>query len=467
MINRTVRNRPIAVMIVPFYFLCILVIGSILVFFVTPMSGLDESYHYKRALEISEGHPFARMLGPNQWGARLDAPEIAFEHWFDLLRNAGAPTSRQGSMQAQARAEAMPPAREMHWFPSTASYPPLPYIPSALGLWMGRLLHMHYLNRLDLGRLANLAGWICIVACIVRTLPAGRLVVLALLTTPTMLHLASCFNADPLSNALPILFAACCLRLRLDRDCSFSRPMALGLFLLGLSLGLLKLTCSVASSAVLLVPLTRFSSPRSGWLFRIVLVTGCAALALCWNATYPFVPGLAWHPGSDHAAMLHHLEHAPIQTASIFAATIMSGLHWWWTDAFSRFGGGLAPYFFKIEGFVPPLGGALAAMLVIAEPHRQRDLRAAAILFSIALSYAALVLLAFYIGFSAPDDSMIAGLQGRYFILPTMLMALGSSLLLPRHRWPDWVGHGLLVVYLFLVIDVSSKAIIRYGVLWN
>ncbi len=51
------------------YFAAVATIGLILVFRATPMSGMDETYHFRRALQISEGHPIALHLGPNNRAA--------------------------------------------------------------------------------------------------------------------------------------------------------------------------------------------------------------------------------------------------------------------------------------------------------------------------------------------------------------------------------------------------------------
>lgn len=449
------------------YLICMLVLGALFAVRFTPMSGIDEEYHYKRALQVSEGHVYATYLGPNEWGGRLDRRAMAFEHWLDVVRNESRPTHVADALRQQALAQSMRPGHEMHWFPSTASYPPLPYAPAALGLAMARAAHLGLLHRLLAGRLASLAAYVGGLALIVAVLPAGRACALAVLTTPTALHLAASFSADPVSLVLPVLFAAWCIRLAVDGNCHFGRRHAVGLFGLGVSLGLLKLTCGLTSLLVLLVPVWRFRGRAAGWAYRVGLIVACCGIALLWNLTYPFVPGRAWHTAADPAQTIQLMRVAPLQALRVFLDTTIQGTHWWWTDAFSRFGGGPVPYVVKVEGTWPVLSGIILAVLLLSDRSAYRSTKAALLLATVAVAYFGMVLVAFRVGFSGPHDVIIGGLQGRYFLLPLALLCLGAALVLPRFPLPSAVGTVALACCLVVNIAVGLIALHRYAALWN
>ena len=67
----------------------------------------------------------------------------------------------------------------------------LPYVPSALALVAGRLLHAPALVLLYRGRLANLAGYIALVWAALRLIPAGRMILLTVALMPMVIHQAA------------------------------------------------------------------------------------------------------------------------------------------------------------------------------------------------------------------------------------------------------------------------------------
>jgi uncharacterized membrane protein len=170
--------------------------------------------------------------------------------------------------------------REMHWFPTTASYPPLPYIPAALGLLIGRVGHFSLLSDMLAGRLSNLIIYLTLVAGVVFLLPYGRLCILAALTTPTALSLAASFSADPISIALPMMFTAICLRSALSPTRNLTRKYTFAIFILGASLGLLKLTCCVVSLVIFTLPSSLFRNRITALCYRVSVVASSCALGL-------------------------------------------------------------------------------------------------------------------------------------------------------------------------------------------
>lgn len=448
------------------YLAYMLMLGILLACLTTPMSGLDESYHYKRALQISEGHLFARSLGFHQWGGLLDRQAMAFEHWFDGIRNSGMPTRTDLAITEEKRISFLAPGKEMQWFPSTASYSPVPYIPAAIGLLLSHAVGASLLTQFVAGRIANLLVYVLVVAAICLTLPVGRLVTLAVLTTPTAIHLASTFNADPISNGLPIIFLASCLKMAATAKQNDLRAK-LALFVLGSSLGLLKITCFIISPLVVILPVCAFRSSNLRICYCTALVVMCALLAALWNYAYPFVPGEEWHTGALPSATLHAILGHPAHEVGVLFTTIRFGITWWWTDAFSRFGGGPIPYFFKIEGDEPTLALLLIVALVVLESPTFRSWRCGMLLLVCGLAYTVMVLLAFQIGFSPPQAAVISGLQGRYFLIPMVLLLLSTKLLLPR--WQFRKGYSYIIAGIFLVLNtvVINKALDLYGALWK
>lgn len=448
---------------------CVATIGVILAFRVPPMGGFDEAFHWRRALQLSALHPLARRLGPNDWGGRLDTRAMAFETRADEAVAAGTPMSVSVLSALSGRLSQAPRGSAIVSFPSTASFSPLAYVPPALGIAAARGLHLGLLSQLHAGRLANLLAYLSLVWCVVRVLPLGRLASLALLTGPTTLHLASSFSADPLCNALPALLAAGCLRFHLHSDRLPPRGWRSGLIVLLMLVGLLKPTGFVLSGLVLLVPSGFFATEREKWLFRVGAVLACCATTTAWNLAYPFVPGRYWHTGAEPHLAVQAMLRAPMHAVLVLLRNGWNDRWFWWVDGWGRFGGGPGPYHFTVP---VPLAGvfllAVVALAVLDRPGSQPARPAAAAwLAFLAAAYVVLLLLAFRIGYGPPLSDFIDGVQGRYLLLPELLLLLSLALVLPPRVRATRLAPVLLAGCLLPDLGAAVVALGHFAALWH
>lgn len=447
---------------------CVATVGVMLAFRAPPMAGFDEAFHWRRALQLAALHPLARRLGPNDWGGRLDGRALAFETRADQAIAAGAPMSVAELSALSDRLSRMPRGSVMVSFPSTASFSPLAYLPAALGIDAARALRLGPLSQLRAGRLANLLAYLLLVRGVVRVLPLGRLAALALLTGPTALHLASSFSADPLCNALPALLAACCLRLHLHPDRLPPRGWRVGLVLLVVLVGLLKPIGFVLSGLVLLVPSGCFATVRGAWMFRAAAVLACCAATLAWNLAYPFVPGRYWHTGAAPHLAVQAMLRAPWHAALVLLRNGWNDRWFWWVDGWGRFGGGPGPYHFTVPA---PLAGvflsAVVALAALDRPGSRPARPTAALLALLAAGYVALLLLAFRIGYGPPLSDFIDGVQGRYLLLPELLLLLCLALVLPARVRAARLAPVLLAGCLLPGLGAAVVALGRFAGVWH
>ena len=447
---------------------CMGVIGTILVFRVPPMGGFDEAFHWRRALQLAALHPLAERLGPNDWGGRLDGRALLFEARADEAIARSAPMPVAGMAALSRRLSRAPSDPVPASFPSTASFSPLPYLPAALGIGAARMLHLGPLSQLHAGRLADLLADLLLVWCVVRVLPLGRLAALALLTGPTALHLASSLSADPIGNALPALFVACCLRLHLHPDRLPPGGWMAGLLALLVLVGLLKPIGCVLSVLVLLVPSGRFATPGGTWMFRCSAVAACCATTLAWNLAYPFVPGRYWHTGAEPHLAVQAMLRAPLHAVLVVLRNGWNDRWFWWVDGWGRYGGGPGPYHFTVPAALA--GVFLLAVLALAALDR-RDAPArppaAALLALLAAFYVGLLLLAFRIGYGPPLSDFIDGVQGRYLLLPELLLLLSLVLVLPGWLRAPRLAPVLLAGCLLPDLGAAVVALGRFADVWH
>jgi hypothetical protein len=426
-----------------------------------PMSGIDEPFHWERAVQVSEGGLFARRLGPNDWGGQINSGAVDLADWYVAHFPRHQPIDLQESLAVERQLSTRQDARLTN-FPSTASYSALAYLPQAAGILIARTAGGDLLTQFYSGRVVNLLVYLLLVACAVWMMPFGGMAMMALLVNPHAIHLAASHSADPLNIAIPALLMAWSLRLRFDDAVPFDRAARHGIAALTLSLGLLKPTMFLLSPLIVTIPAARFKSERLRWRYIAAVIAGCAAIAVVWNGIYPFVPGPYWGTGGDPAAAIKLALANPAQTADLFYISVRDDGPGWWLDSYCRFGRHPQPFAFFTS--TAPGWWALCGILALAlaDGSRRPDRPLALLYIVIALAYAATLLVAFYVGFSPPGAATIAGLQGRYFMLPWELSVIAIALATPARKWLAPLRMPLLLGILAMHLIVVNEAIDRY-----
>ena len=414
-------------------FALVFMAGCLLAVVVPPLSGPDEIFHWQRAVQISRGQLLPVRVGQAGWGGEIDKAAHDYAGWAIKPLTEAIPFSISEAEAVAGQLKTRSEQEVLAAFPSSASFSPLAYLPQAFGVGIARVAGADPLGQIVVGRIANLAAYLGVIALALRLLPAGRLTFLAIAFIPMAIHLAASLSADPLNFALPALLIAWCLRLRADQQVQLTRPVKWFLAALTCALGLLKPTYLILSAVVALIPAARFGAARGKWVFVCACAGAAAVVGLAWNATYPFVPGLYWGTGANPQATLLSMARGPFTAFDTFFGSIRTLWRYWGVDGYGRFGGSTppSPYVLYTSPAVSWLGLYLMLALAVSEPVQRRDLLAAAFTAALGVAFFAVVILAFWVAFTPPAASLIAGVQGRYFYLTWLLFALCLVLAAP------------------------------------
>nr|WP_298795864.1 DUF2142 domain-containing protein [uncultured Acetobacter sp.] len=450
------------------YLLAVFVMALVFVFRFTPVGGIDEQFHFERAQQISQGNFFAQRYGRNDFGGGLDNRMIEWMRYFTTQRDHQQPADREQANALAVKLDSAPSARTRLSFPSTASFSPLMYLPSAIAMDAARLVHARVDTQFYAGRIGNLVGAFILLIILLSILPVGRLAMLVLMTTPTCLHLATAYSADPVTNLTAFIFIACCLRARMATDPQERTTWMHAVLWLAAPLGFLKLTCCLISLACLMIPADAFASARQRVKFCATAIGLSVGAALLWNMLYPFNPGAYWGTGANPKLALHNLLIHPLAVAEEFKNTYSVGSQWWWEDAWGRFGGGPEPLFFKIGQTTSVISAALMGCLLLVDVRQARSAFSGTMLIVLGAVYSFLILLAFYVSFAKIGEWSISGLQGRYFLLTWGMGLLGAALLLPkRERLWNQAAILLLCVNFVCVARTGILSLAIYARIWN
>ena len=177
------------------------------------------------------------------------------------------------------------------------SFRSLGLIPNAVGLWLGRLLHLGCLGRYFLARLAGVVAYVLTFFFAVRALRRGKLIMSAIGLCPTSLLMAANFSYDPWTISMVALsIGNFCGTLQRDDPVGLRQTLGMCVpFLLG---ALVKAVLFPLGLLFFLIPSWRFGSGKDKVVHRMVV--GASVLALIASFVLPYLlPGANADAGSD------------------------------------------------------------------------------------------------------------------------------------------------------------------------
>jgi len=193
--------------------------GLMLIIVTPPFQNPDEPQHFFRAYQISQGIFLAQPGNNGKRGVRAPQDLIDLVNSFEqyLFYHPSRKTSIKEITKAFSVAQT---SQSKGFFELGASkfYPPLPYVPQAFLLLLGRYLPIPAISLLYLGRLASLGCWIFLVWISLRLLPYKKWLFLYLALTPMAMAMGSALSVDTVTNGLGFLWIALCLYYALDES---------------------------------------------------------------------------------------------------------------------------------------------------------------------------------------------------------------------------------------------------------
>lgn len=312
--------------------------GSCVAFCVPAATGMswDDQIHYGNSLELSYmyGTKYSEadvtLLDPtlpaNDWperenvmGAGKGVPwsQEKVDEYSDQLN---ATYTRSDISQTY-------PSNTTPSLLSVATFSTLGYIPSAIGLWLGRLLHLPFAMIFILGRFANLLLYSLVSYAAIKIIPSKKILLCAVALVPTNLFLAASYSYDPWMTALLYLAVALAMRefCRSDQLLSVSSLIII-LVVFFVALGP-KAVCFPLIGILFMMPRSKFrTSLHRKLYYGLVVVFGLLVVAsfaiplLASGATSVSDPrgGL----GVDSAMQVRYILENPLEFASTFTSFI-------------------------------------------------------------------------------------------------------------------------------------------------
>jgi uncharacterized membrane protein len=308
-----------------FAFACVaLLFGAALSLITPPFQAPDEHAHFYRAYQISDGELLGVKHRGESGGLLPVSLETVAKRFLDLAFHPAKKTTSEAIFDALS----IPLERSKQKFvafENTSPRPPIPYLPQALGIAIGKAFDLTPLMLMYLGRITNLAASALLVLIALRLIPVFKSVLVLLALMPMSTSLMASVSPDAFTNSLAFLFIAMIVRASLLEGKLDNKYVA-ALILLSVLLSLSKQLYFPLSLLFLLVPPHRIGSKRR-YVIALILLIGISAAALAGWALFAkdvYVP-LSWKSHLDPIAQLRFIAAHPVWVASMLLGHLWSG----------------------------------------------------------------------------------------------------------------------------------------------
>ncbi|UMM07559.1 DUF2142 domain-containing protein [Gluconobacter frateurii] len=395
-----------------------------LVFATPPMQVPDEQNHFLRVVQIARGGIVGIKLNPLDSGGKIPSDSIKFAHSYDDLPfhyERKVDWSRVvGETDLRWKSDL-----QLAGFPNTVIYSPIFYIPSVVGIEIGRIFQRSIVTSFYIARIFS--GIFCVVLGTLALMIAKRgvLLIAMLLSMPMVLFLfASCSQDGPL-----IAASALCAGLltRLDENDELLETRWFWPVLAILSGSIL--ASKPPYILIAFIPLVLV--PRHYWRQAAICAGAAIGILMVWSLVgvhstkVPFLPG----QGVNSGKQLHFLLTHPTKIFPVLFHT------------FKYFGMSFKQQFVGVLGWVDaPLSSwsyrsekilfifcLVEAAFYLKIRFSFEEVSRKILLSLILLGTLTGVSLALYFIWTPVGRDFIEGIQGRYFIP----LALFSILVLP------------------------------------
>ena len=408
-----------------------LVAGLGFALLVPPLAGYDESIHFLRAYQVSQGgviatHRDHQLGGSMPSELRTDLGRLLTDGVYSR-HDRTAFLDHLGDRPAGGR-------REFFDFPSGAVYSAVPYAPAALFIAIGRLLGVSTLVLLYLGRIGNLLAVVGLLTLAVRRMPTHAWMLAAVALLPVTVFQAAMISADGVTIALALLVLALALDLVATPRGEVTNRRLVEVAIATIALGFAK-PPYILFALALLLPIRRHGAAvaRSIGATLGAGLTAAAVWGVYASSVYipqALPPGYAG-PVTRFTVYTHVDQHRQRQYVLhhpwTFLHVIVRTVTHYGSDLLRETTAQL-PYYTVPVAIVVAAFGLVAMATAIPETARSTVLGgySRAFLIAIALTtFCALMLLA-YLGWNAVGSPRVEAFQGRYLVplIPLFLLAL-------------------------------------------
>lgn len=455
-----------------------LILGIIFAVKTPPLWGADETSHYARAYQIAQGNLLSDKMpypyGGDSYGGKIpkSVHDLIWHTNQDIQQDTNITeysTHRidDHSSYAELINTKLGDPTEDYFFPNTAAYSPVAYIPSVIALKIAQIINLTVGQSIFLARVFGLILYVLTVYWVLHVLRKKRfaLVLFVVALLPMALYQASMIGVDLLANSLAILLVGFVVKSIVDK--TLSRPELLAVALAAVAMPLMKPTYIFLSLLVFAIPaeVVRKAGLARQLLGKVLLIVLAVIALAAW--TYATVGvseeirrmgiGPRWvliDPDAQTKFMLTH----PHTFAVVFLRSVLLTDTNYISGLFGHFG-----FLFIQIPMTSMLLSLFALFVSLGFSERVVIERRRLVFITLTLlAGAGSIFATLYITFSNYAQPIIEGVQGRYFmpLLPVLLLvivAVNTRLKLVLKGNRDWIVNAVTMLCVISLVFAQIK----------
>lgn len=422
-------------------FVSILVLGSMYLVALPPISAPDEVSHFASAYALSnrilgqeavnaEGNVWMRQEDEflqNIYGVSGDEDReslgrVLTEETWKLIAEHAAPVFVTGDAKVMVESVSAP-----------VNTTPVAYLAPAIGIAVARVMGLNCIWLAFMGRFFNLLFFAAMVYGSMKVLPFGKMVLWGVALLPMSLHLAASYSYDTFLMGMCFFFGSYCMYLAFAKPVVQKRDIAL-LAVLAAAFGPCKMVYAVMLGFALLIPVKKFGGWKN-WAVSagVVLAAFAAAMVLVNRSTIStYASGsdnyVSW--AAEEGFSIPYVIHNPLIYVRIMYNSLVHLGDEWTLQLFGSSLGNLDPVL-SVPFFVSLAMGACLVLLSIRNAGEALYLKGWQKCWICFLACACLggLMTAMLVGWTPISSTVIEGVQGRYLIpvIPFVLMCLKND----------------------------------------
>lgn len=447
------------------FLLITLVFGFNLVFLTPTYFSYDEREHFIKAYQTA-----ALDVGISQ-ETKINWPDVDMNHFFSFN---GKSTAFDTDLEKDHYYDlySVNTYNNYQYYSTTAeTYLPTAYIPSAIGIFIGKLLSLPFYVTFYLGRLGNLLFYSTVLALCIKYIKIGKKIIFALGLLPGTLFLASAYSADPVTYVGAIGLVSVFINMLVAKDNTVGWKQLLLFFLCGAVMITGKMTYAPLALLLFIVPYNKFKvieksddkrKRRNIWFLKFLMLMGFGCVVFA-NLIYSSLNGLAqWPvPGVSVSGQIKFILTHPITYIGICVNFVLNSLPTYFQNPIGDFA-----YTGTFKSGLTFVAVIVLIILAVVDKEKNENIIFDAsgrimLAVSIILSWG-LTITSLYLTFVPVGSLEVLGVQGRYFaplLLPTLLLLRSGKINVecPEEKQRLILILGSIVLVIFAVLRLFIK----------
>lgn len=437
-----------------FFSLSVFVLGLCYLVTLTPFSAPDEEHHYQTTYELSNILLF-----------NLDDKELGDAQYFDytdfeLHSNIKSGYVRVfdefgGKIESGEQIE-IPTPRDLAYF--------VQYLPSAIGVSIGRLFNFNLVTIFMLGRLFNLSFYAGCVFLAIKRLPKFKTVLGLSALIPMAIHQASSFSYDSFINGLSFLLIASILRLIfINTKAELSDILFIAIS--GVLLAPAKVVYFVILFLLFIVDKEQFGGKKKKLLIISGIILACLIVVGIFQL--PNILEMGTSNETNHnlykesSYTLSYVLQHPINSIIIIMKTIIMRTSGWVLQAIGINMSGLT---IPISPYIIYTYIALILLSIRSKGNENTSIRRIYRVFALLIAFGvvALVVVSMFLSWTSTKLTIVEGVQGRYFIpvIPLIAIALSGDTILIKKDIDKYLSISAIILNVLSISQILNFTLI-------